>query len=152
MPFFIFFTLLTLLSPHLASLALTKALPHRPTSQEMTLLQCFSLLLHGLFLSALATLNFSLSLMVGLLSVPFSFVRPSKNVALVALMNVVLTATAPPVVMGGVALYLKKDVAALLAQASFGWHVWGMWTQVIVWLVWWPAWVIAGVVACNGLY
>lgn len=151
-PFYVFFTILTLLIPHIASLALTKALPHKPTSQEITLLQCFSLLLHGLFLSALATLNFSLSLMIGLLSVPFSFVRPSKNILLVALMNAFLVATAPPVVMGAVVLYMKKDVAALLAQASFGWHVWGMWTQVIVWLVWWPAWVIAGVVAANGLY
>lgn len=124
----------------------------KPTSQQITLLQCFSLLLHGLFLSALATINFSLSLMIGLLSAPFTFVRPSKNKFLIALMNLVLVATAPPVVVGAVAAYLKYDIDAILAQASFGWHVWGMWTQVVVWLVWWPAWVIAGVVAANGLY
>lgn len=90
--------------------------------------------------------------MVGLLSAPFSFVRTSKSKVLAIIINVLLAAIAPPVVMGGTAWWFGKDVAELLAQASFGWHVWGMWTQVVVWLVWWPAWVTASVVTVVGLY
>ncbi len=29
----------------------------------------------------------------------------------------------------------------MLKEAAFGWDVWGMNTQVVVWCVWWPAWV-----------
>ncbi len=142
----------TLALPHLFSAFLIRLLPLPPTRQQTTLIQSFSLLLLGLFLSALATLNFSLSLMIGILSAPFSFVRPSKSIVLIAVMNLSLALLAPPVVMGGVTWWLNKDVAEVLAQAAFGWHVWGMWTQVVVWLVWWPAWVTAAVVAAQGLY
>ncbi|KAF2096916.1 Glycosylphosphatidylinositol:protein transamidase, GAA1 component [Rhizodiscina lignyota] len=149
---FTIFTILTLVLPHAFSQALARIPPQPPTPQQITLIQSFSLLLLGLFLSALATLNFSLSLMIGLLSTPFSFVRPSKSPILVGLMNLLLAAMAPPVVMGGIAWWFGKDVGELLAQASFGWHVWGMWTQVVIWLVWWPAWVTASVVAIGALY
>lgn len=29
----------------------------------------------------------------------------------------------------------------VLKEAAFGWDVWGMNTQVVVWCVWWPAWI-----------
>lgn len=49
----------------------------------------------------------------------------------------------------GVAKYWGEDVTLILEEAAFGWEVWGMWTQVVVWCVWWPAWVCAGVVASS---
>jgi glycosylphosphatidylinositol transamidase len=30
----------------------------------------------------------------------------------------------------------------VLKEAAFGWDVWGMTTQVVVWCVWWPAWLV----------
>jgi glycosylphosphatidylinositol transamidase len=30
----------------------------------------------------------------------------------------------------------------LLKEASFGWNVWGMYTPVVVWCLWWPAWLV----------
>lgn len=38
------------------------------------------------------------------------------------------------------------DVGEMLAEAAFGWKVSGLWTQVVVWCVWWPAWLVGGVV------
>ncbi|KAI4097168.1 MAG: hypothetical protein LQ344_000578 [Seirophora lacunosa] len=43
------------------------------SSHRLILLQCFSLLLLGMFLATLATLNFSLAFLVGLLAAPLSF-------------------------------------------------------------------------------
>ncbi|KAF2660690.1 Glycosylphosphatidylinositol:protein transamidase, GAA1 component [Lophiostoma macrostomum CBS 122681] len=144
------------------TLALTTALPlliaralslfHRPTHQETTLIQCFSLLLLGMFLAALATLNFSLSFLIGILTTPLSFVRASRNrlVALPALG--VLLALNPVVVIRAATVYWGKDVVEILVQAAEGWHVWGLWTQVVVWLVWWPSWFAGAVVVGSGLF
>ncbi|ODH47592.1 rhomboid protein 2 [Paracoccidioides brasiliensis] len=57
-----------------------------PTAQQFLLIKSFSLLLLGLFLSALATLNFSLSFMIGLLCTPLSLIghiqkQPTQNAA-----------------------------------------------------------------------
>src|SRR4051794_23637316 len=67
------FTILTSTLPHLLSHTLSA---HNLTVQQYQLLSCFSLLLLGMFLSALATLNFSLAFIVGLLTGPLSFARP----------------------------------------------------------------------------
>ena len=39
----------------------------------------------------------------------------------------------------------------LLTQAAFGWDVWGMNTQVVVWCVWWPAWLVGGILLFGEL-
>ncbi|OJJ98023.1 hypothetical protein ASPACDRAFT_122907 [Aspergillus aculeatus ATCC 16872] len=121
----------------------------REQSQQSLLIKSFSLLLLGLFLSTLATLNFSLSFMIGLLCTPLSFVnridprtasRPLRSVLAVAGL-VLLNVLSPPVVLLGACWYVGVDVETVLTRAAFGWDVWGMWTQVVVWCVWWPAWV-----------
>ncbi|KAF2008185.1 Glycosylphosphatidylinositol:protein transamidase, GAA1 component [Amniculicola lignicola CBS 123094] len=139
----------------------------RPTPQESTLIQCFSLLFLGMFLSALATVNFSLSFLVGIFASPLTFVRglhaassPSTPVpfttknrlALSAVMSVVLAALNPVVVIRAATLYWGRDIVQVLVQAAEGWHVWGLWTQVVVWLVWWPAWFAGSVVVAGGLF
>jgi GPI-anchor transamidase subunit GAA1 len=98
-----------------------------------------------MFLSALATLNFSLSLLVGLVAAPLTFVRPTATKPLAVLQLALLHLLSPMTVAMAASWALGADVAAVLAQAAFGWHVWGMWIQVVVWLVWWPAW-FAGMV------
>ncbi|KAL1383565.1 Gaa1-like protein [Phyllosticta capitalensis] len=136
-----------------------------PTKQETTLFQCFSLLLLGMFLSALATLNFSLSFLVGLCAAPLSFVRSvgggnkRRHLALAGLQYALLVVLSPVVVMmiGSQQLGLTKGqglsgVAEVLAEAAFGWHVWGLWTQVVVWLVWWPAWFVGAVVVSGSTF
>lgn len=117
-------------------------------SQQYLLIKSFALLLLGLSLSTLATLNFSLSFMIGLLCAPLTFITrlesPVKPVryAVSILGLVLLNILSPPVVLLGVCWYTGVSVETVMTQAAFGWDVWGMWTQVVVWCVWWPAWLI----------
>ncbi|MCJ1282817.1 Glycosyl phosphatidyl inositol protein transamidase complex subunit [Xylographa opegraphella] len=127
------------------------------THQQRLLTKSFSLLLLGMFLATLATLNFSLAFLVGLLASPLSFlgVPPSDppqgevsapwTIAKRTLSSIVLHALAPGVVLFAVCTYSGVSVEEVLTQAAFGWNVSGLWTQVIVWCVWWPAWLVGGV-------
>ncbi|KAL4787204.1 Gaa1-like protein [Aspergillus varians] len=126
------------------------------TTQQTHLIKSASLLLLGLFLSTLATLNFSLSFMIGLLCAPLSFVhrfgadtKPALRYAGSIVGLVFLNILSPPVVLLAGCAYFGVSPETVLTEAAFGWDVWGMWTQVVVWCVWWPAWVVGG--ALTGL-
>ncbi|KAK7540695.1 Gaa1-like protein [Phyllosticta citribraziliensis] len=160
---FIFTAVMTVLAPPTTAYLLQRF--HAPSKQETTLFQCFSLLLLGMFLSALATLNFSLSFLVGICAAPLSFVRSvgksnqRRRFVLAGLQYTLLVALSPVVVMviGSQQLGLTKGqglsgVTEVLVEAAFGWHVWGLWTQVVVWLVWWPAWFVGAVVVSGSIF
>ncbi|KAJ9260683.1 hypothetical protein DTO212C5_8410 [Paecilomyces variotii] len=135
--------------PILISTLLKYAPSSAPTSQQYLLIKSFSLLLLGLFLSALATINFSLSFMIGLLCTPLSFIGriqpestpPAIRYALTTIGFLVMNLLSPPAVFLATCWYTGVPVSVVLTQAAFGWDVWGMWTQVVVWCVWWPAWL-----------
>ena len=135
--------------------------PPPPPAQFYQLLKAFSLLLLGMFLSALATLNFSLALLVGLLAAPLTFTPVSASVsgshtnanAATAAYALLLHALSPPAVLAAAVALLRVfagagagvgeiGVADVLREAAFGWDVWGMYTAVVVWCVWWPAWLV----------
>lgn len=138
---FIIFTVLnTLISP-LASRALVEYFA--PTTQQYRLIKAFSLLLLGMFLSSLATLNFSLAFLVGLLASPLAYVCPLPNRPILAgLLVVLLNILAPTAVLIAGTWYWELGIGEVLKEAAFGWDVWGMNTQVVVWCVWWPAWLV----------
>ena len=130
------------------------------------MIQCFSLLLLGMFLSALATLNFSLSFLVGLAAAPLTFVRPilppaaastsssllsTHRRALSGLLYVLISFFNPVVVFRIATHHWGTDIVEVLIKAAEGWQVWGLWTQVVVWLVWWPAWLSVSVTVALGL-
>ena len=132
---------------------------HTPTEQEVQVTQCFSLLLLGLFLSALATLNFSLSFLIGLLSAPLCFVRTKLHLAIRVLLATLLILLSPVSIIAISSALLEVAVhgsvtvngwcAALtmvLGEASDGWHVQGVWTPLVIWCVWWPASLVGLVV------
>lgn len=87
--------------------------------------------------------------MIGLLCTPLSFIsriNPQTTSAplryvLSTLGLVLLNLLSPPVVLLALCQYTGVSVEQVLTEAAFGWDVWGMWTQVVVWCVWWPAWV-----------
>ncbi|KAL5334734.1 Gaa1-like protein [Aspergillus crustosus] len=129
------------------------------TAQQPYLIKSLSLLLLGLFLSTLATLNFSLSFMIGLLCAPLSFVHrfsadtnPIIRYTLSIAGLVGLNILSPPVVLLAGCAYYGVSVDTVLTEAAFGWDVWGMWTQVVVWCVWWPAWVVGGALVGESLF
>ncbi|KAI1940137.1 Glycosyl phosphatidyl inositol protein transamidase complex subunit [Ophidiomyces ophidiicola] len=160
-----YFALINILIPVILALLLERF--RRPTIQEFLLIKSFSLLLLGLFLSALATLNFSLSLLLGLFCIPLSLIgyiehqgsnsakqgnanktlmRGESHVLVKVITGVaILNLVAPTAVLLGASAIAKVSVEMILTEAAFGWDVWGMWTQVAVWCVWWPAWLIGTV-------
>ncbi|KAF2130148.1 Glycosylphosphatidylinositol:protein transamidase, GAA1 component [Dothidotthia symphoricarpi CBS 119687] len=122
-----------------------------PTPQQTTLVQCFSLLLLGMCLAGLATLNFSLSFLVGVCTAPLNFVHKARskggNVAQLAglmLVNPLVVVQVGTQLLGG-------RMEEVLVKAAEGWVVWGLWTQVVVWVVWFPAWVCGAVVVAVGV-
>jgi glycosylphosphatidylinositol transamidase len=141
--FIIFAILNNLLSPILSSLLTTH---FNPTAQQYLLIKSFSLLLLGMFLSSLATLNFSLAFLVGLLSSPLTWIQPLPDRPIIkVLLAILLVMMSPTVVLVGTSWAWGLGIGDVLKEAAFGWDVWGMNTQVVVWCVWWPAWVIGGV-------
>jgi glycosylphosphatidylinositol transamidase len=122
------------------------------TPQVLCLFQCFSLLLLGMFLAALATLNFSLSILVGVLCVPLSFVRRSDKSGITGLQLLILAMTNPVLVVQTATKLLGVNLMDVLVKSAIGWHIWGMWTQVVVWLVWFPAWLTGAIVVSTGFW
>ncbi|GAB0131854.1 hypothetical protein EsDP_00000311 [Epichloe bromicola] len=113
------------------------------SSQHFQLTKSFSLLVLGMALATLATLNFSLAFLVGILASPLSFVQPCKtNISKYSVAGL-LSAIAPPVVLYVSAWLSDLPISELLREASFGWNVWAMYTPIVVWCIWWPAWLIA---------
>ncbi|KAL3461346.1 Gaa1-like protein [Aspergillus heterothallicus] len=153
-------TFISILTDALLPLLLAAILSRNSTTTQQThLIKSISLLLLGLFLSTLATLNFSLSFMIGLLCSPLSFVHPISaetapvlRYALSFTGLVFLNILSPPVVLLAGCAYFGVSAEKVLTEAAFGWDVWGMWTQVVVWCVWWPAWVIGGALVGVSLF
>ncbi|POR33941.1 GPI transamidase component GAA1 [Tolypocladium paradoxum] len=154
LPLFVFNNLpASMLSPaftifSLASAALPSVISHllttfsAPTTQHFQLTKSFSLLILGMSLATLATLNFSIAFLVGLLASPLTFVQPTRSVVARYSLAGLLSAVAPPVVVYTAAQFWNVPVVEMLREASFGWNVWGMYTAVVVWCIWWPAWLV----------
>lgn len=131
-----------------------------PTQNQYTLIRSINLLLLGLFLTVLATLNFSLSMILGLLCAPLAFVaRLPHRPGLAALEYLLLAVMSPSGVaaMAGAYVYSTTGDAELLPRMverlAFGWNVWGSWGVLIgVWAVWWPAWIVSAVLVASSWY
>lgn len=160
------FTASNILLPTLLATLISR---HAPLNhQQLLLTQCISLVLLGMFLATLATLNFSLAFLIGLLASPLSFIGPSLSPPPSSssasssiesagksssgptkkyVESILLQTVSPPVVAWVVCAWSGVDMGELLAEAAFGWKVSGLWTQVVVWCVWWPAWLVGAVLA-----
>ncbi|KAH8653322.1 Gaa1-like protein [Xylariales sp. PMI_506] len=149
-PSFVIFAILSAVIPQGLSYILSTA--YHPTIQQYQLISSFSLLLLGMFLSSLATLNFSLAFLVGLLAAPLSFVRPLPSARPALLAQVCwlgLVLLSPATVVFAAALAGGVSLHTVLGQAAFGWGVWGMYTPLVVWCVWWPAWLVGSTVVLG---
>lgn len=142
--------LLSVLGPFLLSTLLERYFA--PSHQQYLLMKCFSLLGLGMCLSALATLNFSLAFLVGLLTTPLTFIpqRPQSTAVALAVF-LMLTLMSPFTVLIACTTLWGLPVKDVLLEAAFGWAIWGMRTQVVVWCVWWPAWVIGMVINASSM-
>ncbi|KAK5993128.1 GPI transamidase component gaa1 [Cladobotryum mycophilum] len=124
---------------------------YKPTAQHFQLTKSFSLLLLGMCLATLATLNYSLAFLVGLLASPLTFVQPTHNIVVRWSLAGLLTVVAPPVVIYSAAQVWGVSVTQVLDGASFGWNVWGVYTPVVIWCLWWPAWQVGMINVLSSL-
>lgn len=60
-------------------------------------------------------------------------------------------AIAPPVVVYALSWYCGRGIEGLLMDVAKGWGAQGVYTGFVVWVVWWPAWVLGGVVLLSGV-
>lgn len=133
--------------------------------QQLQIMQSFSLLLLSAELSTLATLNFSLAFVIGIMSSPLSFVRPIQRpaqnistweyaiklaVSIVAVL--VYNAVCPPGVLSFASDFFDKPMDWLLLEMARGWNAQGVYTAFVIWALWWPVWVICGIVLYSGTF
>lgn len=131
--------------------------PKTRTWQFHTILKGLSLMVLGLELTVLATLNFSLSMFLGLLCTPLCFAGFYKASSLRATASLIAVVLFNPFVMANAAVMATKlagyydgsmamkDVLRVwLELVSFGWQVNGAYgVPVGVFCVWLPAWTVA---------
>lgn len=76
-----------------------------------------------------------------------------RRVAVALPVGVLYAAICPPVVVWGVGRgVLGWEMGSLLRECARGWVAQGVWTGLVVWGVWWPAWVLGGVVLGCGVF
>ena len=129
----------------------------RPTPEQYTVLKSLSLLMLGLFLTVLATLNFSLSMFLGLLCTPLAVVdRVPGRPGLAFLQYIMLIVMSPvgvsALLVAGFKLVLGQQIGiqASLIKLAFGWNVWGSWGVPIgVLCIWWPAWTVGATLVAS---
>lgn len=152
--------------PIYLSVALVRIL--KASSQQLQVMQSFSLLFIGATLSTWATINFSLALLVGILASPLCFARPVPFSNLIApktedkkagVLNfairlpaaLVWLVASPPTALYAISWYSGKDLSWILIEIAKGWLAQGVWSNLVIWSVWWPAWVLGGVVLFSGV-
>lgn len=127
------------------------------------ILKGLSLLLLGLQLTVLATLNFSLSMFLGILCTPLAFAGFYPDSAMRAKASLFAVMTFNPFLVANVATMVAKLVGFYddsvsmtdvlrqwLGMLSFGWNVWGSWGLLAgIFCVWVPAWTVATVGALS---
>lgn len=64
--------------------------------------------------------------------------------------TVLFVAISPPTVIYALNGYFGKNIGWTLLEMAKGWSAQGVWTSIVVWGVWWPAWVVGGTVLYSG--
>jgi GPI-anchor transamidase subunit GAA1 len=130
-----------------------------PTVKQYVLVKSLSLLLLGLFLTVLATLNFSLSIFLGIVCMPLAFVdRTPSSPKLAAVQCMLLAVMSPMGVAAGLGVYglsVGQDdiLVHWLQRLAFGWNVWGSWGVPIgVLCIWLPAWIVQATLVASSFF
>src|SRR5271170_7952853 len=119
----------------------------RKKSTDSQLIKSFSLLALGICLSTLSTLNFSLGFFIGVLCSPLAFLGPishlnNKGVWFAILAFLVMQLISPLNWFYFIArLEFGKEASDLARMYRFAWKVWGVWTPLVWWCIWWPGWL-----------
>ena len=131
-----------------------------PTNEQYILTKSLSLLVLGLSLTVLATLNFSLSMFLGILCFPLAFVdSTSRKPGLAVIQYLVLVIMSPMGIalgLGGYCFFfLGRDEVIMewLGRFAFGWNIWGSWcVPVSVLCIWLPAWTVGATLVASAWF
>ena len=136
-----------------------------PTDQQHMILRSLSLLWTGACLTVLATLNFSLSMFLGVVGAPVAFcARTPERPAIAGLQYLLLLILSPMGLGAAFVAYVASTGAAgpagveqhiqeILVNIAFAWKVWGSWGVLVgVWVIWWPAWLVAAIGVASSWY
>ena len=124
-------------------------------STESRLIKTFSLLALGICLSTLSTLNFSLGFFVAVLSSPLAFLQPivdrsDHRIWLTVIAFIAMQLISPLNWFHLIAkLEFGEQISELARMYRFAWKVWGVWTPLVWWCIWWPAWLAGLVVLAS---
>jgi glycosylphosphatidylinositol transamidase len=56
----------------------------------------------------------------------------------------------PPSAIFALSWFSGRGLEGILLEVAKGWVAQGVWTSLVVWCVWWPAWVLGGTVLWSG--
>ena len=161
------FSLATLLLPIISAAALpdmpsNTSIPAfaAPTESQHILTKALSLLVLGMALTVLATLNFSLSVALGIACAPLAFTgRDVRRPGLAGVQYALLAVFSPAGAVAAVAAYgyvvvgRAELVVDVVAGLAFGWNVWSSWGVLVgVCCVWWPAWLVGAMGVAGSWY
>ncbi|OAL30731.1 hypothetical protein AYO22_01351 [Fonsecaea multimorphosa] len=131
-----------------------------PTNEQYVLTKSLSLLILGLFLTVLATLNFSLSMFLGIVCIPLVFVDRTRSRPGFSLVQYLILAIVSPMGLAiglsayGVLVLGRDDVLVQwLQQLALGWNIWGSWgVPVGILCIWLPAWVVGATLVASSWF
>lgn len=64
----------------------------------------------------------------------------------------VYSAVCPPGVLSFASDYFDKPMDSLLLEMARGWSAQGVYSAFVIWALWWPVWVIGGIVLYSGIF
>ncbi|CCG80708.1 putative GPI transamidase component [Taphrina deformans PYCC 5710] len=122
----------------------------RLNRDDIALLNSFSQLVLGMFLSAIATINFSLALSIGVMSFPYSFIGPVHNkVQQIPIRVALLVLTSPMSILYLFCTFTGIDWRDVVVDVVFGYEWLHVWTPLAIFGVWWPAYFLTSVVVSG---
>lgn len=122
------------------------------SADDTQLIDSFSQIMLGMFLSAVATINFPLALAIGVIAFPTSFVRPAQNkLVQISIRVLLLLFTSPVSVIYLYCTFTGTDWKSIMLDLVFGYEWQHVWTPLVVFGVWWPAYFLSSTVVSGGV-
>lgn len=126
------------------------------------LFHSYVLLVHGLVLATLATVNFSLAFFLGLVTAPLSFLTAFSPLfrPLIGLASVTVVSLMSLALVVGILCQaedrvgdnlLKKSMLQAIGVVARSTTVNGMWTTLVLLLILWPAWMTVAIISLRYL-
>lgn len=112
----------------------------------LRLVQIVSLITHGLILTTLATVNFALSISMGILTVPLAWITFDQPIRR---SFILLALSSPWTALMAISLGTGHSWTSVVNGLLGSWTAIGVWTWPVIVTAWLPAW-IAGVIVATG--